>query len=117
MSLPAPFDVRSERTDRAHRLTPTGELDIATVPILERALDAAYEDEDQPMILVDLTELSFIDSAGIHLLLRINAACKAAERLRIINGSPAVVQVLDISGVRDRLPIISSEDDPFTPLP
>jgi anti-anti-sigma factor len=111
-----PFDVRSERTDRAHRLIPTGELDIATVPILERAFDAVHEGDDQTMIVVDLTELSFLDSTGIHLLLRINAACKDADRLRIVNGSPVVARMLDITGVRGLLPIVSHDDDPFTPL-
>jgi anti-sigma B factor antagonist len=115
MSPSAPFDVRSERTDRAHRLTPTGELDIATAPILARAFDAVYGADDQ-MIVVDLTELSFMDSTGIHLLVQMNTACKAADRLRIVNGSPAVVRVLDVSGLRDHLPIISSDDDPFAPL-
>jgi anti-sigma B factor antagonist len=116
MSPQVSFDVRREHAGPAYRLIPTGELDIATAPILERAFDAAYESDDQTMIVVDLTELSFMDSTGINLLLRINAACKAADRLRIVNGSPAVVRVLDVSGVRRLLPIIASGDDPLTPL-
>ena len=98
-----------------HRLIPTGELDIATTPILERAFEAVY-DGDAAMIVVDLTELSFMDSTGIGALIRMNDACEAADRLRIVNGSPAVVRVLDITGVRRQLPIISSDDDPLAPL-
>lgn len=69
------------------------------------------------MIVVDLTEPSFMDSTGIRLLVRMNAACEHADRLRIVNGTPAVVRVLDITGMRPGLPIISSSDDPFAPLP
>ena len=115
MVTPHAFEVRWERTGNVHRLTPTGELDIATTPILERAFEAVYEG-DAAMIIVDLTQLSFIDSAGIRALLQMNEACEADDRLRVVNGSPAVVRVLDISGVRHHLPIISSDDDPLAPL-
>jgi anti-anti-sigma factor len=115
VSPPDAFKVRWERTGRVHRLIPTGELDIATTPILERAFAAVHEG-DAAMIVVDLTELSFMDSTGIGLLLRMNDACKEGDRLRIVNGTPTVVRVLDITGVRPRLPIISSNDDPLAPL-
>jgi len=117
MSSPQTFEVRRARVGRTQRLIPSGELDIATAPVLERAFDAVYHEDDAAMIVVDLTELSFMDSTGISLLMRMTAACKDADRLRIVNGSPSVVRVLDITGVRDRLPIISSNDDPLTPLP
>ena len=110
-----PFEIRRERTALVHRLIPTGELDIATTPILERAFQAVYHDDDAAMIVLDLTLLSFMDSTGISALIRMSKACEAADRLRIVNGSPAVVQVLDITGVRDSLPIISSADDPLKP--
>jgi anti-sigma B factor antagonist len=109
------FSVRTERTDGILRITPFGELDLATTPILERELDAARSD-DAAMIVVDLTKLDFIDSTGLRLLLRMNDVCADADRLRIVNGSPAVVRLFDIAGVRDLLPIISSEDDPLAPL-
>jgi anti-sigma B factor antagonist len=117
MASPEKFEVRREGTGRVHRLVPTGELDVATVPILEREFDAAYRDADAAMIVVDLTELRFMDSSGIALLLRMNDACEQADRLRIVNGSPAVVRALDITGVRGQLPIISSDDDPCAPPP
>lgn len=116
MTLPVRFEVRKQRVGQTQRLIPTGELDIATVAILEQAFDAACQDSDATMIVVDLTELSFMDSTGIGLLVRMNAACENADRLRIVNGSPNVVRVLDITGIRDQLPIISSNDDPLAPL-
>jgi anti-sigma B factor antagonist len=116
MSLPVPFEVRRERDGRTHRLVPTGELDIATVPILERAFETVFSDGDAEVIVVDLTKLDFMDSTGVRALLEMTAVCEHTNRLRIVNGSPSVVRVLDISGVRDRLPIISSNDDPLAPL-
>jgi anti-sigma B factor antagonist len=117
MSTSEPFSVRSERQGRIHRLTPLGELDIATVPLLRDEFDAVLEDGSAEMIVIDLTKLAFIDSTGLHLLTEINEVCAPTDRLRIINGTRQVVRLLDISGVRPFLPIINSADDPLAPLP
>ncbi len=111
-----PLTIRETREGRFHRLTPIGELDLATAPLLEGAFDAALKDADAEMIVVDLTELSFIDSSGIHLLIRMNGACAGVDRLRVINGSSAVERVLDLTGVRALLPIISRDCDPLALL-
>ena len=70
MISPGPLSIRETREGGVHRLTPIGELDLATAPLLESAFDAVFGDDDVEMIVVDLTELSFMDSTGIHLLLR-----------------------------------------------
>jgi anti-sigma B factor antagonist len=111
-----PLLMRETREGAVHRLTPIGELDLATAPLVERAFDAALGDDDAKVIVLDLRELSFMDSTGVHLLLRMQAACMDANRLRVINGSGAVERVLDVTGVRPRLPIISSDTDPLAPL-
>jgi len=115
-SLPEPFSIRSKRTGHVHRLTPLGELDIATVPQLREAFEQAFCDSDAEMLVVDLTELSFMDSTGTKLLLDLNEVCKLVDRLRIVNGSPPVVRIIDLACVRPVLPIISSRDDPLAPL-
>lgn len=117
MITPGPLSVRETSEDGVHRLTPIGELDLATAPLLESAFDAVLNDDAAELIVVDLTELSFIDSTGVHLLIRMHRACAELDRLRVINGSRAVQRILDLTGVRARLPIISSESDPLAPLP
>src|SRR5436190_20955994 len=117
MIAPGPLLMRETREGGVHRLTLIGELDLATAPLLESAFDAVLGDDAAEMIVVDLTELSFMDSTGIHLLLRMHAACEEADRLRVINGSRAVERVLDITGVRAHLPLISSDSDPLAPPP
>jgi anti-anti-sigma factor len=109
-----PFSVRNERAGRVHRVTPVGELDISTVPVLESELDAVPALDPDLVIVIDLTELAFMDSTGLHLLLRLTE--RFPQRLRVINGSPGVERLLDLSGARDRLPIISPTSDPLKPL-
>jgi anti-sigma B factor antagonist len=110
------FSVRSERSATVHRLTPIGELDIATTSILEAEFDAACAHDDaETIIVVDLRRLAFIDSTGLHLLLRMNERC-SDERLRMVGGSPVVERLLAITGVGDSLPLIDGQRDPTAPL-
>jgi anti-anti-sigma factor len=111
-----PFEVRSARRRGLYFLMPIGELDIATAPVLEDALDDALSDETATMIVVDLTALDFMDSCGVGVLIRAAERCAGVDRLRIVNGSPAVERILDLSGMRRVLPIISRGDDPLAPL-
>jgi anti-sigma B factor antagonist len=117
MITPGPFSIRETSEGGVHRLTPIGDLDLAAAPLLESAFNAVFTDADAQMIVVDLTELSFMDSTGIHLLIRMNDACGDVDRLRVINGSRAVERLLDLTGVRAHLPIITSDSDPLAPLP
>lgn len=117
MISPEALLIREAREGAVHRLTPIGELDLATAPLLESAFDAVLGEDDVEMIVVELTELSFMDSTGIHLLLRMQAACQDADRLRVVNGSRAVERVLDLAGVRAHLPIVSRDSDGLAPSP
>jgi anti-anti-sigma factor len=102
-----PLSIISERDGEAHRVAAIGELDIATVDLLERAL-LEVEETDAELIVLDLSALSFIDSTGLRLVLDLNERCGgAADRLRIVAGSPAVERLLDIVGLRDKLPLIT----------
>ena len=101
------LSIVSELRESAHYVAPSGELDIATVELLERAL-LEVERADGAIIVLDLSGLSFIDSTGLRLLLDVNERCGgAADRLRVIAGSPAVERLLDIVGLRERLPLIA----------
>jgi len=58
-ALIKPFVVQCERVGGEHRVRPSGELDVATAPTLERALQAIELTAAQRIIL-DLRGLSFI---------------------------------------------------------
>ncbi len=98
--------VSERRVDGVH-VAATGELDIATAESLERELHAA-EESDASMIVLDLSGLTFIDSTGLRLVLEVNDRCGGeADRLRVIAGSPALERLLDIVGLRGRLPLVA----------
>jgi anti-anti-sigma factor len=66
--LPA-FEIRETHTGEVVRLSLTGELDIATTPVLEERLTRLRAVRSP--VRLDLSGLEFIDNTGLHLLVRI----------------------------------------------
>jgi anti-anti-sigma factor len=88
-----------------------GELDIAGVPQLERALDAAITDSIGAFV-VDVRELEFLDSSGINALLRTRALLGREDRTLVLVCPPGPVRrALDLAGVSDLFTIYATRDD------
>ena len=99
------FTIRSERTGTTVRIIVFGELDLSTAPQL-REYTHRYLADHAEFVVLDLADISFIDSAGLHVLL--GAVNQDGGRLRIIP-SAACLRLFDIAGVRDLLPLIDTE--------
>jgi anti-sigma B factor antagonist len=100
------------RADGAVRLATRGELDIATVPQLDRALRRAQASADS--VVLDLDGLEFTDSCGAHLLLEAHRRMRAAgARLVITRLTPEVEWLFDVIGIDRLLEIV--EDGPRNP--
>jgi anti-anti-sigma factor len=85
-----------------------GELDLANADAVEAALDEALGEGDGHVI-VDMTELAFIDSTGIALLVAALNRDSGGGRLRFVNSrAPAVTKVLEMTGVAERLPFVEA---------
>ncbi|SCG38200.1 STAS domain-containing protein [Micromonospora inositola] len=81
-------------------LTPVGEVDLASAPRLERALDAVLDRPGLVEVVIDLADVRFLDSTGVAILLR--GAAEAVGRggtLRVTNPQPVVTRVLRITAV------------------
>jgi anti-anti-sigma factor len=63
------FEIRESQTGRSLRLSLTGELDVATTPVLEDRLARLIATRSP--VRLDLSRLDFIDSTGVHLLVRV----------------------------------------------
>jgi anti-anti-sigma factor len=88
-----------------------GELDMASGEILEQALDEETLSVE-PMVVLDLEQLQFIDSTGLRIILRTLERCRArGQDFAITRGSAQVRRLLSITGVAAHLPTISSSDE------
>ena len=100
------FTLRSERDGGTHRISPSGELDLATAPDLEAEL-LRVEATDADAIVLDLSGLDFIDSTGIRLVVMADARSRAdSNRLSLLRPSDGVFRVFVICGMADRLPFV-----------
>jgi anti-sigma B factor antagonist len=94
----------SRRVGDVHVLSLDGELDLATSPSIEREL-RRIEATEAGMILVDLADVTFIDSTGIRLLAAAAGRLRRDGRLVINRPGPSVLRVLRMAGVADLLPL------------
>jgi stage II sporulation protein AA (anti-sigma F factor antagonist) len=79
-------------------LTATGEIDQASAPILVDQLHSAIDNRDG-LIVLDLGDVTFMDSSGVNAL--VAALHSARSRLRLGTLHPAVRQVLEITALLD----------------
>ena len=84
----------------------SGEMDMATSPALVEAV-AGLDLPEADRVVVDLSECTFIDSSGIHALLR--AGFIAQERgttLVLRSPGPGILRLLDLVGLDGEAPFV-----------
>lgn len=87
-------------------LAPTGELDMATVGEATRALHDAQARAHDGLVL-DLRRLTFMDCAGLQLLLDAASWARQADvPLTVVRGPRTVHRVLELTGVDRTLPVV-----------
>jgi anti-anti-sigma factor len=95
---PEPFAVvRSEAEPGRAGLRLIGELDSHTMPLLEGELSRTRE--PSPPSVIDLSELRFLDLAGLRALLR--AVDDAAGSTRLVGATGTVRRLLDLAHTVD----------------
>lgn len=97
------FVVDSEYAGRCARLALHGELDVATVDVLDDELRRAWANADIRRVELDLRGVTFMGSAGIAALLAANA--RARERgcaLTLVRATDRVHRVLELTGIADQ---------------
>jgi anti-sigma B factor antagonist len=106
--MPSDLFVNSHTNGRATTLTVSGELDLVSSPVLERAL----VESDAELIVVDLRGLEFMDSSGLHVLIEAHQGMRDGGRRLVLVRAPEKVQrVFNLTGVSDALTIVDSPDE------
>ena len=102
------FRVETHTTGRVTTLTVTGELDLLSSPALEQELDRAHA-TDCDVILLDLRGLEFMDSTGLHVLVKAQQREQDSGRsLVLTKGGEQVQRLLDLTGVAELIKIVDS---------
>ena len=86
----------------------SGEIDIASAPAMRSHLNDCLA-EGYTEITLDLTEMTFIDSSGLGVLVGVmNRLRREGGRLIIRDPPPVAVQVLGVSGLTPSLEIVTT---------
>lgn len=105
MKLP-PFGIETSPQNGLLHVAVSGELDIATAP----QLDAALQQPDVVTgIVLDLTRVSFIDSTGLRVLLQAHEAAQHRGQQLTILPSAIVTRLIRMTGFSQRL--LNDADD------
>jgi anti-sigma B factor antagonist len=100
---------RNEGTVVAHL---TGEVDMSNSGDFASAISTAATN-DVLAVVVDLSEVDYLDSAGIHLLFRLREALQSrGQRLALVIPDPSTVRdTLRLAGVADLVEIRNDLND------
>ena len=92
-------------------VTVSGEVDLATSPDLDAAVIAGLESGTNSVI-IDLTDVSFMDSSGLGVIVRALKRCREAEiELDLVITNDRVLKVFGITGLDQVIPIHDSIED------
>jgi len=98
------FAARAEREGPILRVSLSGELDAHTTVVVADAVGRALDQAGLSSVIFDAGELSFMDSAGISELLRIQRLlADLGASIRVENAGPTVRRVLEITGLLEIL--------------
>jgi anti-anti-sigma factor len=102
-----PFRCEVVRDGDTARVRAIGELDLDTVPALAAEI-AHVREAGCPRVIIDLSELTFLDSSGLRLVLDSYAeARRDSHTLALIPGPRAVQRVFELTGTSEQLPFIA----------
>jgi anti-sigma B factor antagonist len=105
------FEVDDADLGDAPGVAVRGEVDIDVVQDLENAIDAAIRGSVGAFI-IDLSDLDFIESSGIHVLLRARALLSREDRaLAVVCPHGPVRRALELSGVSDLFVLYGSRKE------
>jgi anti-anti-sigma factor len=108
---PLAFAVRDAGLRGAPGVAVQGEVDVAAVPTLVAALDAAIRDSAGAFV-IDLCDVDFLDSSGLGALLRARAMLGRDDRALAVVCPPGPVRRLfDVSAVADLLFLYNSREE------
>lgn len=95
--------VRIARNGGARVVALEGELDLANAHVAEEALHEAIGDQSLRLV-IDMQQLTFIDSTGIALLVSVMRDEQCRGRLSFVPSTAAeVVRVLQVTGIEERI--------------
>lgn len=89
----------------------SGEIDLSTVAELQEGLEHLLDD-GPPLLVLDLREVTFLDSSGLRLLLRLDERQRSnGNRMVLVQGGRRVARVFELTGAGERLEMVADPSE------
>lgn len=94
-----------------------GELDHHTAEYVRQKIDSEMLKSTTKNIIFDFSELSFMDSSGIGVIIgRYKNIRKLNGKAAVVNTNDQITRILDMSGILKIIPVYKNLDDAVTAL-
>lgn len=96
------FDCTIERNGDTLVVLPEGDVDIDNAAVLRQVLQQVLDRRDCAHVEVDMSEVTFLDSSGLGMLVAARRAAEAqGATLRLRSPGPMVRMVLEVTNLYD----------------
>ena len=92
-----------------------GDIDLATVPALEAAIDEALIPKPTGLV-IDLSEVGFLASAGLQTLVATHNNVSPTAQFAVVANSAATSRPIQLTGLDQIFPISATRDDAIKAL-
>jgi len=106
------FELYEEAVDdKTHVITVRGEIHVSTARDFSERLTAAIQ-EGKRAVILDLTDVEFIDSTGLSVLLNgLRRVLRAGGRLVLVCANPTVMRLFEITRLDSTFEIVSGREE------
>lgn len=102
------FQIEERSVQGATVVAVTGEIDVATAPQLQECLHALIA-EGRPALVVDLLNVSFLDSTALGVLVGALKRCREqGGDLQLVVADARIMKIFEITGLTTVFPIVDS---------
>ena len=102
--------VAVEKHDRAAVVVVSGDIDMVTAPEFEKALISALRERPETLV-VDLTGVAFLGSAGLTALVAAHQEAGDATVVRVVAKSSATARPLQLTGLDQEIPLFATREE------
>ncbi len=111
LPIPTTFDIaRTELDDHTSVISIEGDLDLSTAPQLKwmllDSLDAGHS-----QLVVDLSQVTFMDSTALGVLIGVNRNLDVGARLAIVCARANLLKIFELSGMDGAFAIFPTLQD------
>ena len=107
-----PFELRVDRSQGATRIALVGEVDIAVRETVRDAVTDALSERPAPELVIDLREVTFMDSAGIGELVACHKrAVEKSGTIKILKPNEKLLDLFTITKLIEIFDIYENEKD------